>query len=130
MIFIDSDTFIGISNPSDALHDRAVKLLKDQTDDLVTSWEVIDEVSTRLSYYYSKSQAVDFLKSLSNHNIRIEFLDNEISEVAKQIFLDQKSKNVSMTDCANMAIARKLKINTFFSFDEHYVKNGFRLLSN
>lgn len=129
MIFIDSDAFLGISNPNDALHSRAITLLKDQTNDLVTSWDVIDEVSTKLSYHFSKSHAVEFLRSLSVYDIKIEFLDNEISQEAKKIFLSQKSKNVSMTDCANMAIARKLKIKTFFSFDEHYTKNGFKLLA-
>ncbi len=129
MIFIDSDAFLGISNPNDALHSRAIALLKDQTADIVTSWDVIDEVSTKLSYHFSKFHAVEFLGSLSAHNIKIEFLDNETSQEAKKIFLSQKSKNVSMTDCANMAIAKKLKINTFFSFDEHYPKNGFKLLT-
>jgi predicted nucleic acid-binding protein len=129
MIFIDSDAFLGISNPSDALHNRAIALLKYQTDDLVTSWDVIDEVTTKLSYHFSKSHAIEFLKSLAVHNITIEFLDKVTSEVAKEIFISLKSKNVSMTDCANMAIAKKLKINIFFSFDEHYTKNGFKLLS-
>jgi len=35
---------------------------------------------------------------------------------------------VSLTDCTNMVIAKKLGVKTFFSFDKHYEKNGFELL--
>ena len=132
MIFVDSDAFIGINNPHDAHHKNALMLLehfRSKAEILATSWEVIDEISTKLTYFFSKSDAAEFLESLAQHDIQIEFIDRETSLAAKDIFLSQKSKNVSMTDCANMAIAKKLGITTFFSFDEHYKKNGFTLLS-
>ena len=130
MIFIDSDAFIGLRVVADAHHEKAKNLLEQLGDEsLITDWDVVDEVSTKLSYQTSKETAIQFLEYLNQSQIRVEFLDKDTSEVAKSIFKAQKSKNVSMTDCANMAIAKKLKINTFFSFDEHYTKNGFDLLA-
>lgn len=130
MIFIDSDAFIGLRVVHDAHHERAKGLLKHIGEEqLITSWEVVDEVSTKLSYQTSKETAIQFLEYLNKAQIRVEFLDEETSEAAKRIFISLKSKNISMTDCTNIAIARKLKINTFFSFDEHYPKNGFKLLT-
>lgn len=130
MIFIDSDVFIGLRVELDVHHKEVESLLECLGDEiLITSWEVIDEVSTKLSYQTSKETAIQFLEYLNQSQIRVEFLDKQTSEVAKRIFVSLKSKNISMTDCANMAIARKLKITTFFSFDEHYPKNGFKLLT-
>jgi len=109
MIFVDSDAFLGLSVKKDAHFKKAWKLmeyLEEQEDQLVTSWQVVDEVTTKLSFYAAKKKALDFLKWIKK----------------------QTSKRVSLTDCTNMVIAKKLGVKTFFSFDKHYEKNGFELL--
>lgn len=132
MIFIDSDAFIGIIIPTDAHHATALKRIDELSttqEDLVTSWETIDEVSTKLSYYHGKRVAAKFLDYLENSQIRVEYITPVMAKKTLEIFSKQTSKNVSLTDCANTAICRNLGITHIFSFDPHYSQNKLKLFT-
>lgn len=132
MIFIDSDAFIGIIAPQDAHHLNANAVfdrLAKSEEKLVTSWETIDEVATKLSMYFGKDCADMLFALLLKANITIVYVDQALSRSTVEIFKKQTSKNVSLTDCANIAICRSMGISTVFSFDLHYKKNGLKLLS-
>lgn len=133
MIFIDSDALIGIVLSKDAYRVNAHKILDDLAgsgEELVTSWESIDEVATKLAMYHNKQAARDFIACVfETSRLTIQFIDASLSREALVIFNKQTSKNVSLTDCANIAICRSLGITTVFSFDPYYKKNGLILLS-
>lgn len=133
MIFIDSDALIGIVLPKDPHHVNAHTLLdtiRGSREDLVTSWESIDEVATKLAMYHGKHVARNFLTYVYGASaMRVIFVDAALSREALAIFDKQTSKNVSLTDCANIAICRSMGITSIFSFDSHYKKNGLTLLS-
>ena len=129
MIFIDSDAYIGLSVKKDLHHNKAKQLLSQLTrETFVTSWQVIDEVTTKLSLFTTRKKATDFLESVVKSDTQIEFVNTSLVRPIKKLFNSQTSKKISLTDCANMAIARSLGIDTFFSFDKHYQQNGFKLL--
>jgi predicted nucleic acid-binding protein len=131
MIFIDADAFIGLYRANDVHHLRARKIfsqLEKSQEGLITSWDVVDEVTTKLSYQTTKKIALTFLKGVFNSDIQIVFPDRKLALMAQKIFQSQKSKKVSLTDCLNMTVAREKKIKKFFSFDRVYEKNGFKLL--
>lgn len=131
MIFVDSDAFIAIYSKKDLHHKKAVEISKNLKKDktpLVTSWDVVDETATKLSFFLLKKTSLRFLKTLMRGKIAITYPNEEISQEAIKIFKKQKSKRVSLTDCTNMAMAQKRGIEAFFSFDKHYEKNGFKLL--
>lgn len=133
MIFVDSDAYIALHVEKDVHHVKSVKLmerLENSNEQLVTSWQVIDEVATKLSYFTTKNNAVGFLRSVLGKGTRIEYIDSAIATDVVALFIRQTSKRVSLTDCANMAIARKLGIEVFLSFDDHYPQNGFRLFGS
>lgn len=133
MIFVDSDALIGIVLPKDAHHGTALAMLDalaQSQEELATSWECIDEVATKLSMYHNKKVARDFLNYVyETSRLTIRFVDAALSREALVIFDKQTSKNVSLTDCANIAICRSMGIRAVFSFDLHYKKNGLKLLS-
>lgn len=132
MIFIDSDALIGIVLPQDPHHTNAHKMLcnfQESGEELVTSWESIDEVATKLAMFHNKQVARDFLAYVYGASaLRVIFIDAAVSREALTIFDKQTSKNVSLTDCANIAICRSMRITSIFSFDLHYKKNGLTLL--
>ena len=126
MIFVDADAYIALMVEGDASHEGALRLLSElKSEEMVTSWEVIDEVATKLSFFTSHKEAVNFLKRLFTSETRIEYVDPKRAVAVEKLFFRQSSKRVSMTDCANMVIAKELGIKRFFSFDKHYKKNGF-----
>ena len=131
MIFVDADGFIALSFKKDAHYKKACSLmekLEDQEEQLVTSWQAIDEVTTKLSYFGIKQQATNFLKWIVNSDVKVVYADEKMTGRIIKQFKEQTSKRVSLTDCTNMVIARELGVVTFFSFDKHYEKNGFKLL--
>ncbi|MBI3576573.1 type II toxin-antitoxin system VapC family toxin [Candidatus Gottesmanbacteria bacterium] len=132
MIFIDSDAFIGIIAPQDA-HYAAANAVFDRLgtteEKLVTSWETIDEVATKVRMYFGKDCADMLFSLLAKAKITIVYVDQALAQTIVEIFKKQTSKNVSLTDCANIAICRLLGITSVFSFDSHYQKNGLKLLS-
>lgn len=129
MIFIDSDAFIAIEVEKDIHHEKAKKLLDViEKESFVTSWQVIDEVTTKISYFSTKKRAEEFLRKVIRSDTKIEFVDAGFIKMIEETFRKQTSKRVSLTDCTNMVIAKSLGIDIFFSFDDHYVRNGFELL--
>lgn len=131
-MFIDSDSFIGILVAQDAHHTMASALfdrLNETQQKLITSWETIDEVATKVSMYFGKDCADLLFGLITRATITIVYVDESLAQKAVDIFKKQTSKNISLTDCANIAICRMMKIDTVFSFDLHYKKNGLKLLS-
>ena len=131
MIFIDSDVYLALNLKEDTNKEKAIRLtqkLLTSEEKKITSWDVIDEVSTKLSYHFSRTIAESFVRNIVRSDTNIRFIDEFLIQEVLALFLKQTSKNISMTDCANMVIAKSLGITTFFSFDHHYEQNGFTLL--
>lgn len=134
-IFIDSDAFIALLNKADSLHYKAKNLLKElglgknpQEIEFITSWDVVDEVATKISYRLTKTQAVAFFEFLSDINTSIVYPNASFAKQAQAVFKTIISKKVSMTDCMNMIVVKELKLDYIFSFDKIYQKQGLRLL--
>jgi predicted nucleic acid-binding protein len=130
-IYVDSDAFIGIESASDSLNPTAIQLLeqlKGTQFTLYTSWDVIDEVTTKLSYYLSKQQSLSFIQFLEEYNIHILYPTKERHRKAVDLFSSIPSKRVSMTDCMNMILVTELDLDCIFSFDKIYQRHGFKTL--
>ena len=133
MIFVDSDALIGIMVPQDTHHVKANQtfdVLASKNERLITSWESIDEVATKLSMFFGKDTADKFFSFLGKSQMKIIYLDELLGMETIHIFKKQTSKNVSLTDYANVAICRSLGITHVFSFDPHYSQNNLKLLQN
>lgn len=131
MIFIDADAFLAMAMSLDSNHKRAIhitKRLKDQKEELVTSAFVFGEVVTVLSQREGRNAALRFIDEFSLSGIILVEVDSLLREKGVVIFKKQTSKNVSFTDCINVAIIQQEKIREVFSFDRVYKKNGLRLL--
>lgn len=127
MIFADADFFIGYLNKHDLHHEKCIKLAKEIEEEILTSWDVVDEVTTKLSYFVSKDRALRFIQRVIEEKITIVYPSLDLLISAKEIFKNQTSGKISLTDCMNMAIAKEKKIRDFLSFDKIYTKNGFKL---
>lgn len=113
----------------DSNHSKAFAIAKslDLSGEVITTWEVVDEVITKLAYYQSRKIALQFIVYLLNSKTRIEYITIGNQEKIFQLFQKQASKKVSLTDCANMVIAKEFGVATICSFDHHYEQNGFKL---
>lgn len=132
MIFIDSDAYIALYVETDASHEKAIlklEKLKKMNEKAMTSFDVISEVSTKLSYFMTKELAMLFVNDIVfSSDIMIDYVSKDKIGGVMDVFEKQKSKRVSITDCVNMYLAKEHGIKHFFSFDKHYKKNGFELI--
>lgn len=133
-IFIDSDAFIALLNKTDALHQKAKNLLSTlnqiESSEFYTSWDVIDEVATKISYHLTKKQAIKFLNYLQKIQACIIYPDAKLAKQAQNLFKSLIPKRVSMADCMNVIITKELQLDCIFSFDKIYQKQGVKLLKN
>lgn len=126
--FVDADFYIGIYNKKDAHYSHCLAIKETLKEDVITSFEVINEVVTKLSYYLTKKVALQFLEDIKNQKIPIIFPDHSLFSIAKDIIKQIKTKHVSLTDCMNMAIMKEKDIKKILSFDKIYEQNGFELV--
>ena len=128
-LLIDADAFIALNDGNDPSHKQALvlsKVISFEEYQLMTSDPALGEAITVISQNINLKQAVSFAEGILVTNIEIIEPDSSLRRQALDIFKKQNSKNSRFTDCVNMAIMREKGLDTIFSFDEHYKKNGFK----
>jgi|SRR3989344_4440449 len=129
-VLFDADAYIAIYGHEDSSHAKAMELLeKTGTSETFTTWDVIDEVTTKLSYKISKAAAEKFLFDLAVSETVIIYSNEDLMGRVVETFNAMRSKNVSFTDCSNIVIYEDYFIDRIFSFDKIYAKQGLKLLS-
>lgn len=129
MVIIDADFFIGLFNEKDFHYETCKKIYPKVQNRFLVSWDVIDEVVTKLCYFGKKDIAFEFIKLAWEKKSHVSIPNRSIFVLAQEILKNQIIKHVSFTDCMNMAIARKNNIEYILSFDKIYEKNGFKLFN-
>lgn len=131
MIFIDTSAFVALRNPADPNHKKALKLslnLETAQARLLTSNYILAETYTVISQKVGKPQAISFKEDF-DPSIQITRVDENLEEMAWEIFKEIKSKNISYVDCTSFAIMRTFNIKQAFAFDDDFKKAGFSLLT-
>lgn len=132
-ILIDADAFIGLRNKQDPHHQRATKLLRliePKQPVYYTSWDVVDEVVTKLAYHASTQHSLDFLQFIETGGVKLVYPTSKRFKAVYKLFAAQTRKKTSLTDCMNMVIAQEINADAIFSYDKIYPKNGFQLLKD
>jgi len=128
-IFVDADAFVALANPADSNNSQAIffaKVITQNSFQLITSDPAFGEAITIIRQETSLKTAIEFTERILTDPILIIEVDSSLRRQALDIFKNQSSKNSRFTDCVNMAIMKNENLDTIFSFDEHYKKNGFK----
>lgn len=130
-IFLDTDAVVALARVDDSNHSKAIelqKLIDSGGAKIYTSDFVVGEIITVLSQRSGVGKAIEIGGQIMSGDITIIYVSKEQMKRALQKFSKQTSKNSRFTDMVNMVLMDELKIDTIFSFDEHYPKNGYKLL--
>lgn len=128
---VDSSALIALAEPKDDHHASATRFVGrlEPTESLLLSDYVFDETVTWLRRRGGHRVACEFgdlLRSSSFAKIlRLEAVD---AEEAWSIFRRYKDKELSFTDCTNVALARRLAIAAIFAFDEDFRHVGLKVV--
>lgn len=130
-VFIDTDAFVSLHFHKHSNYSKAEKIaekLAVENAKLITSTYSLAETATVINMYFGLAQGPKIVERIINNpGFKVIKGDKFLSK-GLDIMKLQKSKNVSLTDCVNFAIAHELGVENVFSFDKHWRKNGFRLL--
>ena len=125
MTFIDSSAYIGVLNPFDSSHEKALELSNlfiVQESHVITSYSVLGEVLTVGSMRYNRKASIDFVKNIFESKTEIVSENDELTKKAFKIFQEISNKDVSWVDCYSFAIIEHYKIEKVFSFDKDFKK--------
>lgn len=128
-LFVDADAFVALRYNKDPNHINALASASQALRAgliFITSDPAFGEAITVISQNVGILKATSFAEDTLNDEFEIIEVDASLRRKALDFFKKQTSKNSRFTDCINMAIMREQNVNTIFSFDEHYKKNGFK----
>lgn len=128
---IDTSALYAAIDKNDPNHFRAARFLKSYSQNgvFILSNHVFDETMTLVKMRLGMSVALQLGLRLRNsrHIERIIFGQRE--EIATwHIFSRYADKGWSYTDCASLALARQLGIDSAFAFDHHFRQMGLQVL--
>lgn len=131
-IFVDASAFIALLVETDSNHARAAEIaarLASEDAELVTSNMVIAEVLTVVSMRFRKALAIQFGTRMMQGGVRIVHPSAFLFERAWHVWKDELRKDVSFVDVMSFAIIEDMAIPEAFSFDQHFLKRRFEVLS-
>lgn len=125
MIFVDTGAWFAAFVPNDADHPAADVWLDQNTELLVTTDYVLDELLTLLKVRGEFERALRIGENLLAGAIaHLESITREDVTGAWEIFRDYRDKSWSFTDCTSYVVMQRLGIQTAFSFDHHFRQFG------
>jgi predicted nucleic acid-binding protein len=134
-ILVDTDAFVALAREDDSNHTRAldtIHRLKEEKAQLFTSNYVFSEAVTVISQRVGHEDALNFIQLMRSplSPFTIQRVNEEVEELAIEVFERQTSKNTSFVDCTNMALMDYFRVDRVFSFDVAYRKNGYHLVND
>jgi predicted nucleic acid-binding protein len=129
-LFIDTSAFYAIMDAGDDFHSRAKDYFSEIIEkdiSLSSSNYVIVEtialVQNRLSISAARLFINDILPVINLH-----YIDEDIHDIAINNLLSLSDSKISMVDFTSFKLMRDLEIDSAFTFDRHFKKQGFEIL--
>ncbi len=127
-VLVDTGAFIALAINDDTHHQEAIECslnIMERRLPVLVGLPTIYETYRKFLFNYSQSVAIRFIERVygSNYTV-IRTLPEDESE-AIRLIQKYASLRLTLTDAANMAIMKRLKIARAFSFDAHFFQVGF-----
>ena len=125
MIFVDTGAWFAAFVPNDAHHASARGWLDNNTEPLLTTDYVLDELLTLLRVRGEQSRAFILGEQiLSESIVSLHLVSVREIQLAFDIFRKFHDKDWSFTDCVSRVVREESRTKTAFAFDEHFRQFG------
>ncbi|MEW6094461.1 MAG: PIN domain-containing protein [Chloroflexota bacterium] len=95
--------------------------------DLATNNYVIVESIALFQNRFGLDKVQTFLEKLAPF-LQVEWVNKEEHQAAVDRLLSANHRGLSLVDCSAFETMRRLKIDTAFTFDEHFRVEGFKVI--
>jgi len=125
VIFVDTGAWFAAFVPSDPDHRAADAWLDANTQPLLTTDFILDELLTLLKRRGEFERAMEIGPALIQGKVaRLESIQTEDIQAAWGVFQRYRDKGWSFTDCTSRIVMQRLTVSTAFAFDEHFRQFG------
>lgn len=125
MIFVDTSAWYACVIPSDPSHAAALAWLQANTEPLLTTDYIVDEILTLLQMrgHPARARALGDGFFGGNH-AAVFYLAEANIHAAWQLFRQFDDKQWSFTDCTSKVVIESLGVTEAFAFDHHFQQFG------
>lgn len=131
IVVVDSDSIFAIFNPNDPLNIKATQTLQQlitQEFQLIYPTSVLFEIISLFQQVLPTPAITSkLIEMIKNDALLIHVIDNELIKESATIFKPAGSKKNTLVDCSVVAVAKKIKADGVFTYDEFYTKQGLKL---
>jgi len=130
VVYVDTSAMLAILHEEDTNHAKAIETwlnLAQSEIDLVCNNYVIVEAFSLLQRRYGLEKARALQERIAPL-LEIDWLDEGLHIDAINSVLTAKRRQLSLVDCSSFATMRRLRIESVFTFDEHFKEQGFKVM--
>jgi len=127
--FADTGYYLGLVNPRDALHERAVELSRSVVGPVVTTAWVIQDLADGLSAPKLRAAFLRVFEAIEDDpaTIVVEF-DPDLWRRGLSLFAQRPDKGWSLTDCISFVVIADRGLTEALTGDHHFEQAGFLAL--
>jgi predicted nucleic acid-binding protein len=131
-VFIDTGPLLARYLQNDQYHKQAIKSWQSiENKKLYTTNHVLDEFITLLARRASYSFAAQRAESIFNSKVlNIIYSTREDESLALTLFTKFSSYKVSFTDAISFAVLKKFKVDSIFTYDQHFSHLGIEIIGD
>ena len=129
-IFADTSYWIGLVNPRDQIHRKAIKVTQQLSSVrlLTTEMVLVELLNSFSDSPFRRAVAGMVLKLRNDRNVRIVPQTSEQFENALERYQRAGDKSWSLTDCASFQVMETEQIQAVLTHDQHFAQAGFETL--
>jgi predicted nucleic acid-binding protein len=125
MIFVDTGAWFAAAVADDPDHEASLNFFDKNSQPLVTTDYVLDEVTTLLRARLLPSRAIEVGTAIIEQRYaKLLFVQDDDVLRAFEVFRKFSDKSWSFTDCTSYVLMQKFGITTACSFDHHFRQFG------
>lgn len=129
-VIVDSDAIFAIYNPNDPLNAQATQTFQELVNkgyQLIYPTSVIFEVISLFQRVLPTPKVTaKLIELIKNDQILIHAVEEDILRKSAMLFDPAGSKKNTLIDCSVAVVAKKIKADGVFAYDEFYTKQGLR----
>ena len=124
IIFVDTSALYALMDADDRNHERAraawAQWLDQPVQFLTTNYVLLESLAL-IQHRLGVEAARQFQEDLTPI-LLVHWVDADLHSVALKMMLAIGRRNLSLVDCTNVELMRRLGHQTIFAFDQHYTE--------
>jgi predicted nucleic acid-binding protein len=128
-LLVDTSAFFPLLSNNDVDHAAASRIwdwLREEKSLLFSTNYVLLESFALIQNRLGMAAVKDFQKIIVPL-LEIEWVDEHLHQAGVAALLTADRRRLSLVDCTNFVVMRRLGLDTAFAFDQHFAQQGFTL---